>query len=438
MKKGFITAFIILGFFSCFLVKTAFCGNVTLTNKGNYWEVVMDYTGDSTYYEMGKKYGQALLEKIPDFHVGIDSYLAKILPQFYADICIKRFPSVEIPKEYLEELNGICDAFGVIDTNKLGDGKLSRDEFLLNNYISDVSSMTECSGIAVWGNRSKDGTTIVGRNLDLHTSNRSGTAKNNAVITVKNGKKSYCTIGYLGFMPVLTAFKPNGLYVAVFDSGLTRPKALPDDPGNPVIVAADYKKVVPSWVYSVRYSIENFSTIEEVARYMTSHDYHWNHNILVADSERAVVIENNISGPAGWQGKQLVRDEKTELNYGVEPWKIDNSIGVVNSFVAKGNYDNHTNALRNVRRRHNQIKLLAQKGDKVTFDDVVAIQSWYKGKKPDSIFLGDLFNYDWRIYTAQSIVFCPKTLKLKAFFDNLEQPDGLPVKPNYDEIEVSF
>ena len=438
MNKRLIAACIIFVMAVCFPVSVAFCGNVTITDKERYWEVVMDFAGDTSYYEMGKMYGQAVREKLPDYPATTDAYLANMLPQFYADMCIKRFASVKVPQDYLDELNGICDALGTIEENKLGDGKLSKDEFFLNNYISDVASMTECSGIAVWGNRSQDGTTIVGRNLDLHTSNRLGTANSNALIIVRNGEKSYCSVGYLGFMPVMTAFKPNGLFVAVFDSGLTRPKALPDDPQNPVIVPANYKKVVPSWLYSVRYSIENFSTIDEVVRYMTSHDYHWNHNIMVADTKHAVVIENNISGPEGWQGKQLIRDEKTEVNYGVEPWELSNSIGVVNSFVAKGNYDNHTNALRNVRRRHNQIKFLKEKGDTVSFDDIVAIQSWYKGDKPGSIFSGDLFNYDWRIYTALSLVFCPNTLKLKVFFDNGVPKDGPPVKPQYEEIKVNF
>lgn len=423
---------------SIFLTGSFAYGDVSITNKGDYWEVVMDYTNGKTYYEVGKEYGEALLKKMPNFSASTDAYLAGMLPQFYADMCIKRFASLKVPQEYMDEQKGICDGLGAIDTNKLGDGKLSKDEFSLNNYIGDIATMTECSAVAVWGTRSKDGNTIVGRNLDLHTFSRFNLAKTKAITIVKNGGKSYCMIGYLGFMPALTAFKPNGLFISVYDSGLTRPKALPDDPKNPVIVPANYKKVASSFVYSARYAIENFSTIDEVADYMTSQDYHWNHNIMVADTKHAVVIENNISGPPGWKGKQLVRDENTELNYGVEPWKISNSIGVINSFVAKGNYDNHTIALRNVRRRHNQIKLLKEKGEKVSFDNIVAIQSWHKGEKPGSIFLGNIFNYGWRIFTAQSMVFCPNTLKLKIFFDQGEPKDGLTPHPEYKEIRVKF
>jgi len=420
--------------------QTAGADLVSMRNKGSYWKIVLDYTGGITHYEMGFAYGRALADHFPDLPAQIDRHLAQSLSQEHAERCISRFASLDVPEAYVQELNGIADAMKLTEKSRLGDGKLSRVEFFLNNYLADVASPTECSGLAVWGEHTAEGRVLVGRNLDLPTPGRPLLGATNAVVVSKNGDKSCCRIGYTAFMPVLTAFKPNGLFVAAFDSGLTRPRARSDDPANPIMVPARHKQVRSSWLYALRYAVENFQTVAAVADYMTSRDYHRNHNILIADRSRAVVVENNISGPEGWSGGQVVRDVTSELNYGVEPWTVADSLSVVNSFIAKGNFDNHTNALRNVRRRHNQLRLLRGKSadGRVNVRDMIAIQSWYQGEKPGSIAQGDLFNYGWRVYTAQSMVFCPNTLELKVFFDTGAPEGGLPKAPVYETVAVDF
>lgn len=423
--------------------------SVTLENKGTYWEVVMDYTTGKTPYEMGKELGEAIIQAVPDYQALMDTSLTTGFGGFqqYVDMCYGRFDSVEVHQKYVDELEGLAAGLDVVDESALGDGKLSRDELFLFNYQADVAHPTECSAIAVWDGLSKTGHTLVSRTLGLHTYTRGG-GETNSVLTVKDGEKSYSNIGYLGFMGILTAFKPNGLYLAVFDSGLTQPAHNPGDK-NPVVMPADYSRTTSSLVFDARYALENFSTMDEVCEYMTSKDYHWNHNWLVADTEQAKVIENNISGPEGWTGKQLVRDVETPLNPGVEAWVLDDSgttdthsIGIVNSFVAEGNYDNHTTHPRNVNRRHSQVEQLKQKleekGGKLDLGDLESIQTYYQGDKPASIYTGDLYNYDWRIYTAQVILFCPNTLEVLVFFDTGEPEGGLPLPPVFEEVSAGF
>jgi hypothetical protein len=423
-----------------FFAATAGADLVTIRNKGSYWRVRLDYSGGISAYEMGIAYGRALDAHLPGIRARIDRYLAERLPQGYAELCISRFSSLDVPEAYVQELNGICDALELTDETELGDGELSRVEFFLHNYLFDVASPTECAGLAVWGGHTAEGGVLVGRNLDLETDSRPLFSRQNAVVFVNKGKQSYCRIGYASLLPVFTAFRPNGLFAAAINSGLTRPKALPEDPPNPIAVPARYREERSSWLYSLRYAVEHYDTAEAVARYMTSRDFHWNHNILIADKRHAVVVENNISGPAGWQGRQLVRTVRTELNYGVEPWDIGDSISVVNSFIAKGNYDNHTNALRNARRRHNQLNLLRRRSadGKVSLSDMIAMQSWYRGDAPGPVFSGDIFNHDWRVYTAQSMVFVPAALELRIFFDTGTPAAGLPKNPVYESVPVEF
>jgi hypothetical protein len=412
---------------------------VSMRNKGSHWRIVLDYSGGISCYEMGVAYGRTLTENIPGLAARIDRYLAENLTQAYAELCISRFSSLDVPEDYIQELNGISDGMRLAGETRIGDGRLSRVEFFLRNYLADVTRATECSGLAVWGEQTPDGSVLVGRNLDMPTKGRALLSAGNAVVVIKNGERSHCRIGYLGFMPVLTAFRPNGLFVAAIDAGLTRPRALPDDPPNPIIVASRYRQERSSWVYALRHAVEHYDTIEAAAGYLTSLRYHRNHNVLIADRSRAVVVENNVSGPEG-EGDQLIRDVSTPLNYGVEPWDPADSIGVVNSFIASGNYDNHTTALRNVRRRHNQLRLLRQKAadETVSLRDLIDIQSWYRGETPGSIFDGSIFNYDWRVYTAQSMVFSPKGLTLRVFFDTGTPEGGLPEQPVYRDVTVGF
>jgi len=426
--------------------------SVTVEDKGTHWEVVMDYTTGKTPYEMGKELGEAIIQAFPDYPATLDGWYACALrgAEGYMLVCSQRFDSVEVDQKYLDELEGLADGLGLVDETSVGDGQLSRDELFVLNYYADVLHMWECTAIGVWGERSKTGDVLTSRTLGLPTSGcKAFLGELNSVLTVKDGKKSFCSVGLLGFMGLLTAFKPNGLYMAVLDCGLTQPKHNPEDEPHPVIVPADYSRTTSSICFSARYALENFSTIDEIGDYLTAKDYHWNHLWFVADTEQAKVIENNISGPEGWTGKPLVRDVETELNPGVEPWVLDDSgipdthsIGVVNSFVAKGNYDNHTTHPRNVNRWHSQIEQLKQnleeKGGKLDLSDLESIQTYYQGDKPGSIYIGDLYNYDWRVYTAQVYLFCPNTLELWVFFENNQVEDGLPLPPVFEKVSPRF
>lgn len=427
--------------------------SVTVENKGTYWQVVMDYASGKSHYELGRELGKAIIQAFPDFPAVVDAFWLAFLgnePQF-AGVFFQRLGSLEIEQKYVEEIEGIAAGLDVIDENLAGDGRLSRDELYILTYFVDITPIWQCSQIAVWGKNSKKGHTLIARNLDVMRGPtlRPMIAKLHSVVTVKNGKESFCNVGMLGNMGIFTAFKPNGLYLALNYSGLTKPKTYRDDPMPSIIVPSDYSRRASSMLFAARYAIENFSTMDEICAYMTSKVYHYNHCWLVADTKEAKVIENNFSGPKGWTGRQLVRDVKTELNPGVEPWVLDDSgtldaysIGLVNSFVAKGNYDNHTTHPHNYTRWHNQIeqlkKTLKLKGGKLELSDLVAIQTYFQGDKPASMAFGDLYNYDWRVYTGQVILFCPNTLELQIFFDTNEPQDGLPIHPIFEKVSPRF
>jgi len=124
-------------------VRTAGADLVSMRNKGSYWKIVLDYTGGITHYEMGFAYGRALADHFPELPARIDRYLAQSLSQEHAERCISRFASLDVPEAYIQELNGIADAMKLTEKSRLGDGKLSRVEFFLNNQPHHSARQTQ-------------------------------------------------------------------------------------------------------------------------------------------------------------------------------------------------------------------------------------------------------------------------------------------------------
>ena len=58
--------------------KTFSAGPVTITDKGSYYFVTLDYTGKVTPREMGEQYGRCILQVVPDFESVIGYYLFEI------------------------------------------------------------------------------------------------------------------------------------------------------------------------------------------------------------------------------------------------------------------------------------------------------------------------------------------------------------------------
>ena len=74
---------------------------------------------------------------------------------------------------------------------------------------------SQCSALAVYGKRSQTKNTMAARMLDWNIGSQYQLAKVQCVMTIKNGHKSICTIGYLGFLGVVTGLNDNKVFAAI-------------------------------------------------------------------------------------------------------------------------------------------------------------------------------------------------------------------------------
>lgn len=392
---------------------------ISIINRGSYFEVVLDFTTGKTHYDMGVEYGEAILEAIPEYESNVDSYIAEMTRnnQDY-NYLLERVNDIksQINQDYVDEIEGIATNFSGLNQNIRGDGKLSTAELFLINLFPDVARSAQCSALSVFRQRSETKETMTARILDWDSGTKNQLARIQAVVTFKNSEKSICTIGYLGYMGCISGFNKEGVFGSILDAGT----------GMTYSSARKH-----SYPMDLRYALENYQTMNEIADYIKSPDrkYAYSHLIFLSDSSDSKVLENNISGSTN--SLRDIRTEKSKLNANIS-WDISDSIGSVNSFLLEGNFDNHSNFLFNTARYESMKHELKSKGEEVTLDELKSIASYYKGEAPQEQTNGDLYN----IGTQQIIIFEPSKLNLEVFFRPANTV--LPAVPLYEKITVSF
>jgi len=398
--------------------KSSIHKGVVIKNMGSYFNVVIDLNSGKSHKEIGSLFGKAILKAVPDYEKLIDSYLKDMIVsnEIYM-LFLSRAKSIEnnMNRDYIDEIDGIASALSGSE-DILGDGKLSRNEAMLLNLIPDVARETQCCALSIYKKRSATKSTITGRILDWYSGSENQLAKVQSVITFENGNKSICSIGYLGYMGIISGFSDNKVFAAILDSANSE----------------KYSEVGKrSYPFDIRYALENCNNLDGVGNFMISkgRQYSFSHLIFLSDPKKSKVVENNVGSKE--DSLRVLRDDQTVLNNGIS-WGIPDSIATVNSFQSKGNLDNHTMNLANTMRWGSFKNELSKKGDIVTLGELKEIMSYYTGDKPNKQVLGDLYNSD----TQQIIVFEPKNCNLEVAFRPIN--NVLPSKPDFIRIPVKF
>jgi hypothetical protein len=396
--------------------------DVSIIDKGRYYQVVLDYEHGGTPCQIGEAYGQAIIRAVPDFEKNVDSYLAEIAclngSDAYCEL-IRRAQQLKqnIPQEYREEIEALAKAFSGGTTNQKGDGKLSVDEIYLMSLVPDVARAHQCSVLSVFGPRSTTGKTITGRVLDWPSGSNHQVEKLQAVIVIRNFEKSICLIGYVGLLGCISGFNNDHIFAAILDSPTGEPFSI------------ENKR---SYTFDLRYALENQNTLSKVAGFMADpkRNYTFNHLIVLSDAKRSGILENNISGK-GKDIRRALREDNSPLNNGIE-WNFPNAVCAVNAFMLKGNHDNFTGVPSNVERWNNFKSELRDAGETVSAEQLKQIVSFYPGADPASSKGGNIYN----CYTQQIIIYQPATDELEIFFR--PRNGELPVRPVFEKVNVDF
>ncbi len=394
---------------------------VTITDKGNYFNVELDFTKGLSHREIGKEFARGILLAVPDYEALVDSYIAENLFKSEYNEAFWRVDDIkkQIKKEYREEIEGMAEVFSGGDKNVRGDNKISKDEFFMFNLFLDVIRSTQCSFVSVFGSQSATGKTITGRILDWYGGDKNQLPRIQAVITIKNPTGSICSIGYMGFMGIITGFNDRKIFAAVQEST------------SGAAYSAAGKRSYP---LDLRYALENTDKMKNTIGFMMDENkqYAVNHLIVFSDPDESKVLENNFSGRGTGteRVRRAVRTDESRLNKGVL-WGIKDAVASVNSFILEGSTDNHTRNKFNTRRWKYIKEQLSGKQSKFLPEDIKNIMTYTKGS-PRALL--DT-RYLYTKATLSMTLFQPDTLSLEVYFfprNTLKVPN----KPTFEKISV--
>jgi len=361
---------------------------VTITEMDNYFDVRVDYSDSVSRYDIGREYAEKSFEVIPDYESIVDSYFVELVAYLedvhwvtYADLISRvQLLAPQLDSSYLDEIDGFASQLSGGDVDVLGDGKLSTHEFMILNFMPDVSTGGACSAISVFGDMSSTGSTIVGRNLDWFIGSTGNIAKLNAISFLTNGSNEIISVGYLGMLGVVTGINNDGIYIA----NLYSPTFTP--------YSAVGKQPI---LFDIRTALEITSYIAGAAEFIgdPSRVYTYNDLMFITDANKAKVLENNFG-----YNREL-RTYDSVLNPGVT-WGVDNAIAAVNAFALYGNYDNLTTVDSNWMRWDNFKTELASKSQPVSVESIEEIMTYHEPGGGGN-YDGDIYNAD----TAQSMIY---------------------------------
>jgi len=400
---------------------------VTIENVGNmYYMITLDYNSGLNHKEMGGLLGKEIKDTIPNYAAFCDMILATYMgayaqpkEEYYIDNAKRLMENID--KDYVDELEGMAEQLCDTNESRVRDTKLSKDEFLLMNFLQELAIPMATSASSIYGDKTADGKTIAGVNIDTDLTPLKALA---SITLYKQGDKSFCNIGYAGIMGANSAFNDHKIFATLIDQTLNTLDAV--KPGN--------LNNVRSAPFDLRYALENNITLDSTIEFMKDegHNYYNDNIILVSDSETSKVLENDLR-TGGNNIVRAVRTSDSELNDSAT-WGISDSIATVNSFLLKGNNDN-LNKYNNANRLESFRKQLIKKGSSSDIEDMKAIMSFTYSD--ENVAIGT--QADGSIYNTQtlkSIIFRPEDMRLEVAF--APAMGELPAKPNFVWIPVKF
>jgi hypothetical protein len=414
------------------VVALAGCGTagtsspVTLRDTGGYYDVTIDL-GAAGHQEAGRALAREIQASLPGYEAAMDGlvYLQLGLVNHYLEETgqpplsigdvVRRARAIlaNVPQDYVDEIRGMQEIYSLADD--LPDGRLSANELLVMNLFPDVLRPFACSGSAAFGLATATGKTVVGRNLDWFSATAPGVTPFQAVMTFREGGRSTVNVTMLGMLGAGSQVGPRKVFGAVLDGNTTFP------------YPADLTGV-RSYVFDLRWALENLGTMRQVADHMLRGSYAFAHNVLVADEGEAGVVENDVHAPG--RGLRLAGSELPADR----AWGIANAVAVVNDFRLRGTtwVPDASNALRWASLRALYAPVTSMPGSPVVDVERMKAIAGYYGFDGNDWTTGALFlSTPAAYFTIQSVILDLATMELWVHFGPGFPP---PLVPTYVRV----
>jgi isopenicillin-N N-acyltransferase like protein len=166
-----------------------------------------------------------------------------------------------IPKHHLEEMAGLAEV-----------SRIDAHELARAHVMVELLQMA-CTAIAVKGGRAAGGKLLFGRNVDFPVTK--GTVRSSLLVVYHSKKrKSFVSVGWPGLTGVVSGMNQDGLCVA-----------------NLLVMGFSFPRRGTPYLFLIRKALEECSTVEEAAELFRKSKRTLPHNIFVADSKTAAVLE---------------------------------------------------------------------------------------------------------------------------------------------------
>jgi len=399
---------------------------VTIRNvNGLYYRVDIDMSGGN-HYDIGRQYALQIQYCVPAYESLVDSVIQATL-QALEEAGIdfnelnRRAHIIygNIPTDYQLEIQGMQSVFSSTD-DTVGNGRLSQNKLLIFELAADVARVVSCSASAAFGSGSTTGETIVGRNLEWSDYTLPSLSALEATVMLHNGSKSVVLFGFVGQICAISGFNAGKVFAAVLDSDLLWPY---------VLLGTER-----SYVMDVRYALENQTTLQGFAAFMTGKDYAYTFNVILADPNTSAVFEDDPT--EGFSGLRTATSTlKTGTAVPIPAWSFSNAIAVVNWFTLPGTSDNSDFWNGNLDRWNSFINLYTNAfsgGGTVNINVMKQITGYPGAHSTGKASDGAIWRYnDEEESVVQSIVMNMNTLETWVSF----QPQGQALhSPNYIQV----
>lgn len=305
---------------------------VTIQKADGYYNVTLDYANTS-HREMGRQYALAINNVMPTYAQTVDGALAiqmgylESVGLTFGDMVARAnalFNSPNFYSDYKDEIQGMQEVFNYgVDTP--GDGKLSKNELLVFQLFPDVMRVTSCSASAAFGSASVSGKPVIGRNLDWVSALNESASQLHSLTAFKNGSKTVANFGMLGQLSGASIFNTSRVFGAVLDA-----ETGADYPASDLANRRSY-------MFDLRYALENFTTLNDVSNFMRAADhlYAYNHLIFLSDASTAGVLENETNYLLGSPTSN--RSLRTDTS-ALQPMPSGQNWGILGAFATVNDY----------------------------------------------------------------------------------------------------